>query len=524
MDNLTQIDLWRRFFRPAELASWVMLAVGLALSFFLPLDAEEYMHVILVGALIVAYNLFFFRWLVPNFGSHRAVPYIGQLGSIAIVTAAVYLLEHHGIHVHLLYVIVVAVTGILSGWRLAMLAALLATIAYEFVLAWTDLSVLSVLAAGFHFLVFLMAGFLTSSLAGIIRQQGRAVAQRNRDLALLLDTVSTASASLDLGATLPVLAEKLARELPATFCRICLLDAEGRHLVTRGVFPLRPLAGWQPGSEQGCALDGLYRSQEALATGQVVVVVQDDPNLAMSEAERAALFFDGIKSACLVPLMSQGRRLGLISIGEARGSEREPFGREKADLLRTIAAQLAVVVDNAHNFSLVEDTARRDSLTGALNHKHLLNEIQNALERGRQAEKPVSLIMLDIDFFKRYNDAYGHVMGDEVLRLAVQAIRAHLKRTDVVGRWGGEEFGIVLPGATPEQAQGVAKRIAETLEGLPLEDQQGRALPKPTLSQGIATFPDHADDVEHLVEAADKAMYRAKDGGRDQIAFAVKGE
>ena len=235
--------------------------------------------------------------------------------------------------------IVVAVSGILFGWRLTVVAALLATIAYELVLAWTDLSVLSVLAAVFHFLVFLMAGLLTSSLTGIIRQQGRAVDRRNRDLALLLDTVATASASLDLGATLPLLAEKLARELPATFCRICLLDAEGQHLVTRGVFPLRPLEGWQPGTEQGCALDGLYRSQEALGTGQVVVVVQDDPNLAMSEAERAALFFDGIRSACLVPLMSQGRQLGLISIGEARRSEREPFDHEKVDLLRTIAAQ-----------------------------------------------------------------------------------------------------------------------------------------------------------------------------------------
>ena len=74
MDTRTQIDLWRRFFRPAELASWVMLAVGLVLPVFLPMDAEEYMHVILVGSLMVAYNIFFFHWLVPNHGSHRVVP------------------------------------------------------------------------------------------------------------------------------------------------------------------------------------------------------------------------------------------------------------------------------------------------------------------------------------------------------------------------------------------------------------------------------------------------------------------
>lgn len=259
-------------------------------------------------------------------------------------------------------------------------------------------------------------------------------------------------------------------------------------------------------------------------TGRPVVVVQDDPALAMSETERAALFFDGIRSACLVPLTIQGRSLGLITVGEARRSEREPFDREKVDLLRTIAAQLAVAVDNAHHYSQVEVQARSDSLTGALNHKHLLDELERAVDKGRQAEQPVSLIMLDIDFFKRYNDAHGHVMGDEVLRLAVQAIRAHLKKTDIVGRWGGEEFGIILPGAAPEQAHGVARRVAKTLAELPLLDQQGQTLPKPTLSQGVATYPDHADDVNHLVRSADRALYKAKGQGRDQIVIASRAD
>ena len=132
----------------------------------------------------------------------------------------------------------------------------------------------------------------------------------------------------------------------------------------------------------------------------------------------------------------------------------------------------------------------------------------------------MSLIMLDIDFFKQYNDTYGHIIGDHVWRLIVQAIQVHAKRTDTVGRWGGEEFGIILPNTTLEQAQIVANRIRQTLLTRPLMDESGKAFPKPTVSQGIATFPDHANDAGRLVDVADASLYEAKHAGRDQVRVA----
>ena len=107
----------------------------------------------------------------------------------------------------------------------------------------------------------------------------------------------------------------------------------------------------------------------------------------------------------------------------------------------------------------MKDQARRDSLTGAFNHGYLLQRLQEVIDRAQKGNRPVSLIMLDIDHFKAYNDAYGHVTGDQVLRLSVQAIQAHVKQTDPVGRWGGDEFGVVLPNATTDQTRGVAERI-----------------------------------------------------------------
>ncbi len=127
--------------------------------------------------------------------------------------------------------------------------------------------------------------------------------------------------------------------------------------------------------------------------------------------------------------------------------------------------------------------------------------------------------MLDIDYFKLYNDTYGHVIGDQVLILTVQAIQSHIKKTDTVGRWGGEEFGVILPNTTLPQAKLVADRIRHTLSELPLFDVEGKTIPKPTISQGIAILLDHTSNADELVIIADRALYRAKNKGRDQIAI-----
>jgi diguanylate cyclase (GGDEF)-like protein len=107
-----------------------------------------------------------------------------------------------------------------------------------------------------------------------------------------------------------------------------------------------------------------------------------------------------------------------------------------------------------------------------------------------------------------------------VLRFIVQAIQAHVKPTDIVGRWGGEEFGVVLPEATTDQAREVAERIRQTLLHLPLVNRDLQPVPKPTVSQGIATLPDHATDASELIDLADRTLYEAKALGRDMVIVA----
>ena len=196
----------------------------------------------------------------------------------------------------------------------------------------------------------------------------------------------------------------------------------------------------------------------------------------------------------------------------------DAFKADDVFILQTIAAQLAVAIVNAELHMAAEQQARTDSLTQVYNHGYLLQRLGAEVDAARASGQPLSLIMLDIDHFKQYNDRHGHMLGDQVLALTAQVIRQHIKHGDIVGRWGGEEFGIALPRTNLAQAMIVAQRIRRTLAAMALHDEQGNPIDKPTVSQGIASFPHHAATPEALVDCADRRLYEAKNNGRDQVA------
>jgi diguanylate cyclase (GGDEF)-like protein len=217
------------------------------------------------------------------------------------------------------------------------------------------------------------------------------------------------------------------------------------------------------------------------------------------------------------PILAGENSLGLLAIASYNVNV---FDNDDVTLLNNVAAQAALALDNARQHAEVKEQARRDSLTGVYNHGELLLRLEKEVEKGRKEESPVSLIMLDIDFFKEYNDTYGHILGDEVLHLLATTIQSHVKKSDIVGRWGGEEFAIALPGADTEQATWVANRIRKSLLQIEMRNKHSADIPSPTVSQGIATFPQHADDAAQLIGIADIALYQAKGRGRDQVIIA----
>ena len=205
---------------------------------------------------------------------------------------------------------------------------------------------------------------------------------------------------------------------------------------------------------------------------------------------------------------------GVISLGSYKPNA---FDSGDMELLSNLAQHVSLALDNTIRHAQVEEQARLDSLTGVFNHGYFLKKLEEHAQQALETNTPLSLIMMDIDYFKQFNDTYGHLVGDRILRTLCTAIKHHIKQTDAVGRWGGEEFVISLPGATGPDALRVAERIGQTMALLRVEDREQQPIPVPTVSQGVALYPLEAVEIYQLVDLADRRLYVAKRRGRSQI-------
>ncbi len=193
------------------------------------------------------------------------------------------------------------------------------------------------------------------------------------------------------------------------------------------------------------------------------------------------------------------------------------FNQVDLELLENLGQQAALALDNAHHHSQVEKQARLDSLTQVYNHGYFLKLLAEEAERAKITKSSLCLVMLDIDYFKQYNDNYGHLVGDQVLITLTQIIAEHIHLTDAIGRWGGEEFAILFPNTHGAQVYQITQRIRQKINNMSLTGPNGTPLPLPTISQGIAVYPDEADQIMPLVDLADQRLYIAKERGRNQI-------
>ena len=252
-------------------------------------------------------------------------------------------------------------------------------------------------------------------------------------------------------------------------------------------------------------------------------VIRNDRELFLPDL-RSKVWLDGVHNYTIgkpknslswmgVPLKALNVR-GLIALGAYKANA---FDSGDMELLSNLAQHVSLALDNTIRHGLVEEQARLDSLTGVFNHGYFLKKLAEQAQEAAESQTQVSLIMLDIDHFKLYNDTYGHLVGDRILKALCVAIKHHIKQTDSVGRWGGEEFVISLPGASGPDAVRVAERIKQTMATLQVADRDQRTMPVPTISQGIAVYPSEANEIYRLVDLADYRLYIAKERGRNQV-------
>jgi diguanylate cyclase (GGDEF)-like protein len=215
----------------------------------------------------------------------------------------------------------------------------------------------------------------------------------------------------------------------------------------------------------------------------------------------------------VVPLWAGGRSLGAIEVNLS-----QPLPDEDVKLIELLTAAVAVALQNAHLYQETQRLATTDALTGVSNYRHFHDLLSLEVQRARRLGYPVGLLIMDLDYFKQVNDRHGHPMGDFALREVAERLRQRLRRTDVVGRLGGDEFGAILPGDTLAEVVVVAEKLRHSVEELaPLRGGMTTLPTRITLSVGGASLGAAEVNAELLVSRADQALYQAKGRGGNQV-------
>jgi diguanylate cyclase (GGDEF)-like protein len=222
------------------------------------------------------------------------------------------------------------------------------------------------------------------------------------------------------------------------------------------------------------------------------------------------------RSVLCVPIRSGKKVYGILHMASRYHNA---FDEEDTALANAIGEQIGLAVESARLFEEINRLAVTDDLTGLYNIRYLKRVLGEEVKRSIRYSRPLSFIMLDIDFFKIYNDQHGHPRGDEVLRILSGLLQQNTRDVDTVFRYGGEEFSVIIPEVGKQEAYGMAERIRRVIQEhlFPYEeDQPGGNL---TVSIGVANLPDDADEGEELIDMADRALYRAKQSGRNRVSL-----
>ncbi len=303
--------------------------------------------------------------------------------------------------------------------------------------------------------------------------------------------------------------EKAARLVTETVRAGLGADASSIALVdSQGNLEFRYASGLSETFHQEAKMRPDGTAMRAIKTGQPVIVT--DPEQ-MHPRVRA----EGIQSLIALPLRAEVDHLGILYLNYRH---LRTFTEHEVKLLSVFANQSALALANARLRETLREQAIRDPLTGLFNRRYMEEMLERELHRAARHQVPLGVLMIDIDHFKEFNDTFGHLAGDQVLREIGAGLPKLVRAEDVICRFGGEEFLAILPEASLEDAVKRAEQIRAKVKETRVHFEE-QAL-QVTVSVGVAVFPQHGRTAEAIVHAADAALYRGKQEGRDRVIVA----
>ncbi len=255
--------------------------------------------------------------------------------------------------------------------------------------------------------------------------------------------------------------------------------------------------------------DGLYGWAAMTGESSIVTDPSGDPKFVPTEG-----LDDDASSIIVAPFKSRGKVIGILTAYKLR---EEPFDRQSFEMLTTIATQLALTIDNARLFEETINLAITDGMTSLYNYRHFKECIADEFTRSKRYKRALSLIMVDVDHFKKFNDTYGHQTGDDVLRGVAKILKQSVRSSDIVARYGGEEFVILLPETGKSDAFILAERVRNGIESADLSVDTSSSFDGVTVSLGVSAIEEGTEDFKELIKKADSALYQAKENGRNRV-------
>jgi diguanylate cyclase (GGDEF)-like protein len=338
--------------------------------------------------------------------------------------------------------------------------------------------------------------------AGIAMENARLFGQeqeKSRHLTLLNNVSRHAIATLNVEQMLLRIAEELEEGLSYDHIGIGLADYDAKEIVVR--------------AEAGRRREAIGR-RIAFGDGLIGDVARSGEASSGSAPDGSPFLLEGSVSGLALPIMYADELMGVLYI---ETSEEHDFTEEEHLLLRTLADLISGALHNARTLQKAQEQAITDGLTGVKTHRYLMEGLSSEWRRATRMGRPFSLLLMDLDRFKFVNDHYGHLEGDVVLRRVGRLLEEHCRRSDVVARYGGDEFVVLMVETALEPARQIANKLRGMLAADPLLRQRGI-----TASFGIAAFPVHGSTPEELLERADAAMYLSKRRGGNAVSSAQR--
>lgn len=220
----------------------------------------------------------------------------------------------------------------------------------------------------------------------------------------------------------------------------------------------------------------------------------------------------------LIAPIHHGNHLdGFVLLGDR--IKNKPYQKEELDVLKMFNSMLAVAITNASMYERIKELSYTDGMTQLHNYRYFEKRLSEELARAKRNKQGLALLILDVDHFKNYNDTLGHQAGDEALRILSNVLKETARNVDIVCRYGGEEFAVILPNMNMEGAEIFAERVREAVEHEKFPKEEVQPKGHISVSVGVSFFPDHSEEISDLIYKADLALYKAKKDGRNRVIF-----